>query len=93
MLFYFAPANYHYLFTTHPKVGWVPKRVLVRAVRALVNLAVPAQPPQGYPHPAHNPGPHFSTFQRCCRVSSPAPEQLFGFLGLSLGLDCYLGFG
>lgn len=33
--FYFAPANYHHLFMMHPEVGWVPKRVFLRATLTL----------------------------------------------------------
>lgn len=53
----------------------------------------PFPAPPGLPLPCPNPGPHFSTLQRCCRVSSPVREQLFSCPGLSLAVDVYLGFG
>lgn len=85
MLFYFAPANYHY-YSWHI-LKWA------RCQRESSGLweywwtwlylpsssrATPTLP---------------STLQRCCRVSSSPSEQLFGFAGLFSVLDCYLVFG
>lgn len=89
MLLYFAVDIYVFLFTTHPKVDWVLKRDLCRAVKELWTwLSLPS-----YPKPTHRPGSQFNTLHRYCRVSSPVPKQLFQFPGLSLALNGYLVFG
>lgn len=73
-------------------MGWCQRKSCT-GLRALVDLTIPAHIFHNYLFPAHNTGPYFSTLQRCFRVSSPALEQLFGFPGFSIVLDCYLGFG
>lgn len=88
MLFYFAPANYLYLFMTPPQASWVSWRLLLRAVIPLAGLTVLIQPSLGYLHSAHDPQPYFNPNNvAAVPVSSLVPEQLFGFPGLTLDLD------
>lgn len=88
-----------YSFTLHQLIiviysRHVPKRARCQSpFQGTGGPDCPFPAPPGLPLPCPNPGPHFSTLQRCCRVSSPVREQLLSCPGLSLAVDGYLVFG